>query len=181
MLPNRQKIVNGLNENFCLFGFACQTKNAQTIVMSNRLREWRDRRGRSLEDVAHAIGISPSYLSRLETGGRNVSLKRLPALAREYGVRESELIDDTAEASVSSPGNGGSRELTAEEAEAIGRATVRYLVERADEELAGRFIDLLLETVRRRDDGAADSIQSLRSEAQVSGALLKVMRRPKMS
>lgn len=93
-LPNRQRIVKRVKGEFCLFGFASQATVTQNELMGNRLREWRDRRGRSLEDVAYGAGISPGYLSRLERGDRNVSLKHLPALARELSVRESELISN---------------------------------------------------------------------------------------
>ena len=61
--------------------------------MSNRIREWREKRELSLDDLADSIGISTGYLSRMETGGRNVSLKYLPKLASALGVKETDLVN----------------------------------------------------------------------------------------
>lgn len=60
--------------------------------MGNRIREWRDARGLTLEALADAAGVSPGYLSRMETGGRNVSLKNLAKLAAALGVSERDLV-----------------------------------------------------------------------------------------
>lgn len=57
-----------------------------------RLRDVRQRRGRTLADVAEETGISVSTLSRLESGGRRPSLDLLLPLATAYRVQLDELV-----------------------------------------------------------------------------------------
>ncbi|MGW1427479.1 helix-turn-helix domain-containing protein [Streptomyces sp. NPDC002431] len=59
--------------------------------MGPRLREVRERRGVTLADVGRATGISPSTLSRIETGRRKPTLEVVLLLAEEYGVALDEL------------------------------------------------------------------------------------------
>jgi transcriptional regulator with XRE-family HTH domain len=61
--------------------------------MGNRIRENREKRGLSLEEVADRAGISPGYLSRMETERRNVSLKNVAKLATALNVRQGDLLD----------------------------------------------------------------------------------------
>ena len=60
--------------------------------MRTRLRALRQERGLTLEVLAGRTGLSPSALSRLETGARKVSLAHLPALAAGLGVSADDLI-----------------------------------------------------------------------------------------
>ncbi len=71
--------------------------------MENRIREWREARGRSLEDVAFAAGVSASYLSKMERAKRNVSLKSLRRIAAALGVRESDLVADVTPKTSAAP------------------------------------------------------------------------------
>lgn len=61
----------------------------------NRIREWRERRGLTLEQLSELAHISPSYLQRMETGGRNVSLKNLARLAGALNVSQNDLVIDS--------------------------------------------------------------------------------------
>ncbi|MRI57355.1 LexA family transcriptional regulator [Methylobacterium sp. DB1607] len=61
----------------------------------NRIAEWREARGLSQEDLADAAGISSGYLSRMERGERNVSLKNLAKIAQALRVPERDLVTDT--------------------------------------------------------------------------------------
>jgi transcriptional regulator with XRE-family HTH domain len=61
--------------------------------MGNRIREWRERRQMTIEELADAAGLSAGYLSRMENGKRNVSLKNLAKIARPLAVADSDLID----------------------------------------------------------------------------------------
>lgn len=61
----------------------------------NRIAEWREQRGLSQEELADAAGISSGYLSRMERGERNVSLKNLAKIAQALTVSERELVADT--------------------------------------------------------------------------------------
>jgi transcriptional regulator with XRE-family HTH domain len=59
------------------------------VELGRRLREVRERRGRSLADVAAAAEISPAYLQKLEAGGvkqpsPNVVYKLADALDLDY-------------------------------------------------------------------------------------------------
>ncbi|MFE0446150.1 helix-turn-helix domain-containing protein [Streptomyces fungicidicus] len=65
---------------------------ARTLAaMGPRLRAVRERRGVTLADVCCATGISPSTLSRIETGRRKPTLEVVLQLAKEYGVGLDEL------------------------------------------------------------------------------------------
>ena len=62
--------------------------------MTNRLREWRKRRGKNLEEIAYLVGCSPGYLSRMESGKRNVSLAFLKRVAVALSVSEADLVSE---------------------------------------------------------------------------------------
>ena len=57
-----------------------------------RLRALRRRRGVTLAELAEQTGISPSTLSRLETGRRRPTLELLLPLARAHGVTLDDLV-----------------------------------------------------------------------------------------
>ena len=61
----------------------------------NRIAEWREARGLSQDRLAEDAGISTGYLSRMERGERNVSLKNLARLAEVLGVSQRDLVPDT--------------------------------------------------------------------------------------
>ncbi|MEU9048487.1 MULTISPECIES: helix-turn-helix domain-containing protein [unclassified Kitasatospora] len=60
-------------------------------AMGPRLRAAREQHGATLAGVHCATGISPSTLSRIETGRRKPTLEVLLQLAKEYGVSLDEL------------------------------------------------------------------------------------------
>ncbi|MFF3772437.1 helix-turn-helix domain-containing protein [Streptomyces sp. NPDC002232] len=60
-------------------------------AMGPRLRTAREQRGSTLTGVSRATGISPSTLSRIETGRRRPTLEVVLQLAEEYGVSLDEL------------------------------------------------------------------------------------------
>lgn len=59
--------------------------------MGPRIRELRIERGMTLDELARAAGISASHLSRLERGQTAPSFKVAADIAREIGVKPSEL------------------------------------------------------------------------------------------
>ncbi len=63
-------------------------------VVAPHLRAVRRRAALTLEAAARTAGMSPAYLSRLETGRRQPSLPTLLALARCYGTTVSELLGE---------------------------------------------------------------------------------------
>jgi transcriptional regulator with XRE-family HTH domain len=75
--------------------------------MALRLREFRERAGLTLEQVAERLGMSHSQISRIERGASDFSGKTLKALADLYGVQMAELIATPA------PGNAEPIEIPA--------------------------------------------------------------------
>ncbi|WP_437178880.1 helix-turn-helix domain-containing protein [Kineococcus endophyticus] len=65
---------------------------ATTAAVGPRLRRLRTDAGRTLAEVGAATGISVSTLSRLESGGRKVTLELLLPLAEHFEVGLDELV-----------------------------------------------------------------------------------------
>jgi len=57
------------------------------------VRETRQAKGMSQEDLAGAAGLDRTYISHLERGLRNPSLLHLQKLAKALGVQPSEFFD----------------------------------------------------------------------------------------
>lgn len=61
------------------------------MTLATLLRRARKKRGLSIRELADAVGVSPSFLFRIERGAHaRMSLKRLGMLARELGLE----VDD---------------------------------------------------------------------------------------
>ncbi|AWZ07625.1 MULTISPECIES: helix-turn-helix transcriptional regulator [unclassified Streptomyces] len=73
-----------------------------SAAMGPRLRAARERHGATLAGISRTTGISPSTLSRIETGRRKPTLEVVLQLAKEYGVSLDELAG-TAPSPVSGP------------------------------------------------------------------------------
>jgi len=71
-------------------------------AMGPRLRAARERHGATLAGVSWVTGISPSTLSRIETGRRRPTLEVMLQLSKEYGVSLDELAG-TAPAPAAAP------------------------------------------------------------------------------
>ncbi|WP_396667998.1 helix-turn-helix domain-containing protein [Microbacterium sp. R86528] len=61
-----------------------------------RLRAVRKARGWTLDDLAERARVSPSTLSRLESGKRQATLELLVPLTRQLGIRVDDLLPDEA-------------------------------------------------------------------------------------
>jgi transcriptional regulator with XRE-family HTH domain len=57
-----------------------------------KIREWRERHGLRLEEVADLLGVSASYLSRLERGQRRLRPFDQVRAARALGAKVSDLF-----------------------------------------------------------------------------------------
>lgn len=66
-------------------------------VVRERLRSLRLARGWSLDALARRCGLSPSTLSRLETGGRRIALDQLVPLAQALGTTLDQLVEPARE------------------------------------------------------------------------------------
>ena len=62
-------------------------------VIRARIRGLRVARGWSLDALAGRCGLSPSTLSRIETGHRRIALDQLGPIARALGTTIDELVD----------------------------------------------------------------------------------------
>jgi transcriptional regulator with XRE-family HTH domain len=65
---------------------------APTESVAMRVREWRDRRGLTQEQLAEKAGISRGYLARLETARQDPKLSTLEKLAKALKVDVAKLL-----------------------------------------------------------------------------------------
>ncbi len=63
------------------------------IKFGKRVRELRRLKGLSQEDLEDLCGLDRTYISSLERGHRNVSLKNIVLLAVSLGVTPSQLLE----------------------------------------------------------------------------------------
>lgn len=59
---------------------------------AENLRAERNRQGLTLEDLAERSGLTWSYISQVERGGRNITVDNMDALARGLGVELRDLL-----------------------------------------------------------------------------------------
>ena len=64
-------------------------------IVRQRIRGLRAARGWSLDDLAGRCYLSPSTLSRIETGHRRIALDQLVAIARALGATLDQLVEST--------------------------------------------------------------------------------------
>ena len=69
------------------------------ITLGERLKEEREYRGFSQDEVAGYLGVTPSALSLIESGSRDVSTEELGRLAKLFQIRMESLTGDHHEAS----------------------------------------------------------------------------------
>lgn len=66
-------------------------------LVRQRIRGLRVARGWSLDDLAARCYLSPSTVSRIETGHRRISLDQLSTIARALGATLDELVESVAD------------------------------------------------------------------------------------
>lgn len=66
--------------------------DAYQAVFGRHLRQLRRARAASQEEIAHRAGVHVIYLSGIERGVRNPSLKNIRAIAQALGVGVAELF-----------------------------------------------------------------------------------------
>ncbi|MFI9644046.1 helix-turn-helix domain-containing protein [Micromonospora sp. NPDC051925] len=76
-----------------------QDKDLETLVRQ-RIRSLRVARGWSLDEFARRCLISPSTLSRIETGHRRVALDQVATIARVLGITLDRLVESDADEDV---------------------------------------------------------------------------------
>lgn len=60
----------------------------------SRLRQLRDQRGYSQEELAERAGLHRNYVGGIERGERNVALENIVKLAKALSVRPGDLFTD---------------------------------------------------------------------------------------
>lgn len=69
------------------------SSNAITIAFGQRVRLLRQAKGWSQEDLAEYCGLDQTYISSVERGRRNISLKNIAVLSSALGVSFAELFE----------------------------------------------------------------------------------------
>ncbi|MFF3013631.1 helix-turn-helix domain-containing protein [Streptomyces sp. NPDC057939] len=69
-------------------------------TVRTRIRSLRKARGWSLDNLADRADISPSQLSRIETGHRRISLDQLSAIAEALGISLDQLVESPQDSDV---------------------------------------------------------------------------------
>lgn len=64
-----------------------------TVRFGERVRELRKAKGRSQEAFAAVCGLDRTYISGIERGRRNVSLRNIEVIAKALGISISELTN----------------------------------------------------------------------------------------
>jgi len=59
----------------------------------DKLRELRKQKGLSQEDLALKSGLHRTYISDIERGSRNLSLKNIDKIAKALGLTAKSLLD----------------------------------------------------------------------------------------
>lgn len=59
----------------------------------DKLRELRKQKDLSQEDLAFKSGLHRTYISDIERGSRNVSLKNIEKIAKALGISPKSLLD----------------------------------------------------------------------------------------
>jgi len=83
-------------------------EEATGVLVGRRIREERERLGKKLEDLAGAIGVSGSYLSRMERGERGLDSLVLRRIAAELKVSMDRFFVPTSYESVHARSGEGS-------------------------------------------------------------------------
>src|SRR6202161_805056 len=81
-------------------------------LVRDRIRGLRLALGWSLDDVGARCYLSPSALSRIETGHRRISLDQLTAIARALGTSIDQLVESADDDVVIRPQHDASRGVT---------------------------------------------------------------------
>lgn len=69
-------------------------------IVRQRIRSLRTAHSWTLDELAARAYLSPSTLSRIETGGRRIALDQLAPIARALGVTIDELVDTATDEDV---------------------------------------------------------------------------------
>lgn len=89
-----------------------QEGSALDSLVRKRVRALRAAHGWSLDDLAARCHLSPSTLSRIETGHRRIALDQLTVIARALGTSLDQLVESAPDDVVTNPTRHPGRGLT---------------------------------------------------------------------
>ncbi|MCX5413516.1 helix-turn-helix domain-containing protein [Streptomyces sp. NBC_00059] len=89
-----------------------QEGSALDSLVRKRIRALRAAHGWSLDDLAARCHLSPSTLSRIETGHRRIALDQLTVIARALGTSLDQLVESAPDDVVTNPTHHPGRGLT---------------------------------------------------------------------
>jgi len=84
-----------VNAEFAYMALASICQSGKTVCMKerpNRIKEIRETLDITIEQLADSTGLSVSYISRLESGDRNLSVKNLNLISSALGVLPQDLL-----------------------------------------------------------------------------------------
>lgn len=64
----------------------------QNIVIGKKLKEYRENRGYTQEDVAKEIEVNPKHYGRIERGENSCTISNLITLCNLFGISTEEII-----------------------------------------------------------------------------------------
>lgn len=66
--------------------------SSSRLLFAARVREERQARGWTQEDLGERADLSWNYIGQVERGGRNISVDNMDAIARGLGLRLADLL-----------------------------------------------------------------------------------------
>lgn len=80
--------------NLILFCFVQNVKDQEILnKLANRLKELRNEKGMTQEDLSFKADLTLSQIARIETGRINTSISTLSRISTALGVNLKELLD----------------------------------------------------------------------------------------
>ena len=104
----------------------------------NRVREWRRRKGFSIEELARRSRTTASQISKLERGERRLTVDWMTRLAKALGCRREDLLPSEGGAA---PRSGPEMPVDRELLRRMGRVLARHLAEERIELSQSRFLE----------------------------------------
>ena len=65
-------------------------------IIGERLKKARKNKGLSQQELSYRMNISIAFLSRIERGSSNISLKRLSQICELLDIKEGEILNGTS-------------------------------------------------------------------------------------
>ncbi len=77
----------------CIISMIKEMKTMLQKIFAQNIKKYRAINGYSQEDLAHISGLHRTYISGIEMGKRNVSIKNIEKIAKAFNVSPSKLLE----------------------------------------------------------------------------------------